>query len=102
MNPFMLNQFGLQYVPGVGPVEAKPSTDVTAGAQLGTDASIMRISGLGATDHRGEVAQSRSDFGIDMIKKWYQMVPWWVWVLIAIGALSAGAYVFRNLKKVTK
>ena len=99
MNPFFANQFGTQFIPGVGHVEAgNPSAGVGA---LGDDSSIMMISGLGsvgAIDPNRPTGQTKSIM-VD-IQKWWTMVPWWVWVLIAIGALSAGAYLFRNLKKV--
>ncbi|MFA6168578.1 MAG: hypothetical protein WC700_18275 [Gemmatimonadaceae bacterium] len=94
MNPFMAQQMGISQVPGVGYVEQ-------LGA-LGDDSSVMMISGLGADPVVPEqriIGQTKSVL-VDM-QKWYQAVPWWVWLLVAIGAISAGAYLFRNLKKVT-
>lgn len=96
MNPFVANQFGTQFVPGIGHVEAgNPSAGVGA---LGDDSSIMMISGLGAVE-APIIGQSASGTPV-LLRKWYEAVPWWVWVLVAIGAISAGAYLFRNLKKV--
>lgn len=111
MNPFLAAQLNTQFVPGVGHVEAgNPSAGVGA---LGDDSSIMMISGLGAVSDPNE---GKPGYRLDSntgtwratgqthsimvdIQKWWTMVPWYVWVLIAIGALSAGAYLFRNLKK---
>lgn len=96
MNSLLSAQFNTQYIPGLGYVEAgNPSAGVGA---LGDDSSVMMISGLGGVGEAPIIGQSASGTPV-LIRKWYEAVPWWVWVLVAIGALSAGAYLFRNLKK---
>lgn len=97
MNPFLAAQFNTQFVPGVGHVEVGNPSAGALGQHLGDDSSIMMISGLGGLGEEREVGQTRSIM-VDA-KKWWDAVPWWVWVLVALGALSAGAYLFRNLKK---
>jgi len=111
MNPFMAQQMGISQVPGVGYVEAAP-----LGA-LGDDSAVMMISGLGADAAATAIppspgpgykwdgstwrATGQTQSILMDVQKWYAAVPWWVWMLVAIGALSAGAYLFRNIKKVT-
>ena len=107
------NFFGnVQFVPGLGHIEAGS----VGGAPLGDDASVMMISGFGASpsgaqqyDDQRQVAYDPATgkpvqnpmmlgflerrvvvFGIDL--------PVWAWVLITLGVLGAGWVFFKKGK----
>jgi len=104
---------GIRYVPGFGYVGA-PVPNGVAGGALGDDASVMMISGLGASDDQRQVAVNEATGAVESVKgAGYRLgvalkmpvtigsvtLPLWVWLLGTGTVLSTAAYYFLFKKK---
>lgn len=112
--PNLQNLFGgVQYVAGLGYVGAPVPNALNGAPQLGDDASVMMISGLGAADDQRQVqvdaqgnAQSVAGAGFSLRAALQQPVtiasvtlPLWAWLLIAAGVIGVAGYYFLLKKK---
>lgn len=103
--------FGATHVPGFGYVQ---QSGLGNAGQLGDDASVMMISGLGSTDDQRQIAvnpqtgavQSITGAGLSVQAALTQPVeilniklPLWVWLVLGGGALGAAVWFFMMKKK---
>lgn len=103
--------FGAVHVPGFGYVQGQGLGNA---GQLGDDASVMMISGLGAGDDQRQVAvdpatgkvQSVTGAGFSLQAALTQPVtiggmtlPLWGWLLVLTGVVGVAGYMFFFKKK---
>ncbi len=100
----------VEFIKGVGFVQANGGASNGGVAALGDESSVMMISGLGADQQTGvsySGAATRPVPGLSDIKQAlsnpYKVfgieLPLWAWLLIAAGALGAGAIFFNKKYK---
>ena len=104
---------GVQWVPGLGYVSSNSGASGLAGtSQLGDDASVMMISGVGSDARNVQVNQETgvvekvtgAGFRLGVALKQPVVIgnitlPLWAWLLIAAGAMGLAGYFFLFKKK---